>query len=156
PAVSVCARSGALSVPQPFRRSPMSLLQKVFQAFRKSSVVRSPVCPAPRARRPSLEALEDRIAPATYTWIGAAGANWNVAANWAGGVAGQFPSSDGDIAVFDGGRNDASVKLPVAVTIGAIQAKTGYDQEIQLSDTLTIKKTGLGQGISTFDSAVKI
>ena len=66
----------------------MSLLQKIVQAFRKSSVVRSPVRPAPRARRPCLEALEDRLAPATYTWIGAAGANWNVAANWAGGVAG--------------------------------------------------------------------
>ena len=40
----------------------------------------------PRAYRPRLELLEDRLAPATHTWTGASGIdrNWDTDANWMG------------------------------------------------------------------------
>ena len=37
-----------------------------------------------RAWRPCLERLEDRVVPATVTWMGGSG-NWDAGANWAGG-----------------------------------------------------------------------
>ena len=41
--------------------------------------------------------LEDRLAPATVTWVGAAGATWSVAANWSPA---QVPVN-GDTVVFE-------------------------------------------------------
>src|SRR5438552_499083 len=50
-----------------------------------------------------VEQLEDRLAPATFQWVGGAGPlNWAVAANWTGGPAGAFPNAPGDIAQFTG------------------------------------------------------
>src|SRR5437868_4121574 len=41
-----------------------------------------------RTCTPRLEALEDRLAPASFTWTGnGADANWGTGANWSGGVA---------------------------------------------------------------------
>src|SRR5262245_26725862 len=58
---------------------------------------------APDARfRPTVEALEDRLAPATLTWVGDVDANWNTNnagnTNWSGDV---LPHS-GDTLVFAG------------------------------------------------------
>jgi autotransporter-associated beta strand protein len=50
------------------------------------SARRSPAERPNRACRPCLEALEDRLAPATHTWTGPAGGRWSNAANWSGGV----------------------------------------------------------------------
>ena len=46
---------------------------------------------APRRRkcptyRPRLESLEDRLTPATHTWMGPAGGAWSTPANWNGGI----------------------------------------------------------------------
>jgi autotransporter-associated beta strand protein len=49
-------------------------------------------------RRPLLEELEARLAPATFTWTGGgANTNWSTPANWSGGVA---PAGAGDDLVF--------------------------------------------------------
>ena len=52
----------------------------------------------------SIEILEDRLAPATYWWIGATSGAWNVAANWAassnGTGTGAVPGA-GDNAIFN-------------------------------------------------------
>src|ERR1043166_532403 len=52
--------------------------------------------PARRSVRPAIEMLEDRLAPATYTWTGN-GANdlWSNAANWDIGV----PVSAADVVI---------------------------------------------------------
>src|SRR5438552_2888318 len=40
--------------------------------------------PARKTRRAklSLELLEDRVNPSTFTWVGASGADWDTLANW--------------------------------------------------------------------------
>src|SRR5437868_5228570 len=39
-----------------------------------------------RLQRPRLEALEDRLAPATLTWTGAVSNLWSNPSNWSGGA----------------------------------------------------------------------
>jgi autotransporter-associated beta strand protein len=55
--------------------------------------------------RPRVEPLETRLAPATFTWTGAAGkdTSWSNGANWSGGVAPSTSDSPLDDIVFPGG-----------------------------------------------------
>jgi autotransporter-associated beta strand protein len=73
---------------------------------RKSSAVRQgrrAATPRKQSFRPRLEALEDRLAPATHNWTGLStdSSNWSDAANWAGNVA----PSPGDDLIFTTGAN---------------------------------------------------
>src|SRR5262245_48672333 len=65
----------------PFYRRPHS--QRRFLSMVLSSLRRN------RFVRPRLEALEDRLAPATRVWDGGSplNSNWTTAANWVGDVA---------------------------------------------------------------------
>src|SRR5262245_26201924 len=45
-----------------------------------------------------VQLLEDRTAPASLTWTGAAGSNWNNTGNWAEG---QVPSATNNVLNFD-------------------------------------------------------
>ncbi len=49
-----------------------------------------------RYRKLWLEALEERIAPATITWGNLAGGNWDSPANWVGGV---LPGASDDVVI---------------------------------------------------------
>src|SRR4051794_2270531 len=69
------------------------------------------VCPRPR-----LEFLEDRLAPATFTWTGAGTNNlWSNPLNWAGGVA-PNPGGGVDTLLFGPGavRKTAANDIPNA------------------------------------------
>ena len=77
--------------------------------------------------RPRLEALEDRLAPATHTWTGGAGAGnpyWSVAANWSGGVPFGDPNAT---LVFAPAANEISVNNYNGLTINSVSfTATGY------------------------------
>src|SRR4051812_46875600 len=89
------------------------------------------------AFRPTLERLEDRLAPATVSWIGPGSGNWSDAANWSrGGVPGPGDNvvintaSDATITIHSG--DDLSVnalmtgsKDTLAITGGSL-AVAGY------------------------------
>src|SRR6185369_4187964 len=51
-----------------------------------------------------MEFLEDRTAPATLTWTGAAGTNWSDAGNWTGGG---VPSAANNVLNFTAGASVA-------------------------------------------------
>jgi autotransporter-associated beta strand protein len=53
----------------------------------------------PALARPLLESLEDRLAPATLTWTGAASANWSDPANWLEGTT-PYATPEADNLVF--------------------------------------------------------
>jgi sugar lactone lactonase YvrE len=77
----------------------------------------------PRTTRrppPRLEALEPRLAPATYTWsqTGPGTFNWNDAANWGGAG---FPGAAGDVANLTAAlTGNETVNLNVPVTLGTL------------------------------------
>jgi hypothetical protein len=56
--------------------------------------------------RPRVEHLEDRLAPATVTWVGGASGNWGLASNWSA-------------AALPGGGDDVVISGTVTVTHGA-------------------------------------
>src|SRR5438105_907743 len=67
---------------------------------------------------PRLEALEDRLAPATHTWTGGASALWSNNANWTG----NSPAGDvGADLVFPGGAANLTNTNDISsLTIGSI------------------------------------
>lgn len=87
------------------RKTWLRRLQSLF-APRIRSIVRK------SDQKPRLESLEDRLAPATFTWTGAGTtANWSNPANWQQGMApsGQVNSSGyGDDLVFSAGAKQTS------------------------------------------------
>lgn len=97
----------------------------------------------PRASyRLRLEALEDRVLPATRTWTGlAADSHWTSAANWDGGVT--APAA-GDTLVFpEGAPRSSNVNdFPVDTAFGTITLGPGYTitgHEIMLSGGITFQ-----------------
>src|SRR5262245_28491510 len=71
---------------------------------------------------PTVEILEDRIAPATFHWNVDAAGNWNDQNNWinetAGNIVSGFPNAVDDVAKFlDGITNNRTITIPTAVTI---------------------------------------
>ena len=56
----------------------------------------------PATRRPRLEALEERLAPAQLEWTGSTSSAWNVAANWhvLGTATQQAPNPSGGDELF--------------------------------------------------------
>jgi hypothetical protein len=93
-----------------------------------------------RAFRPEVLALEDRYAPANCVWIGAAGANWNVAANWNNNTV----PGIGDTAIFAGpgvGANtDSNMNMGGGVQyhIGKLEIRNGYTGTITLTANLRV------------------
>src|SRR5215211_2490637 len=83
--------------------SHKSWLKNLFGRGSKSSLTTYRKRPA--SIRINTELLEDRTAPATLTWTGAAGANWNNAGNWTGGG---VPSAANNVLNFTAGASVAS------------------------------------------------
>src|SRR6516162_2291565 len=64
-----------------------------------------------RRQQLTLEALEDRVTPNTYTWTGATANNWSSTSNW---LNGQRPINDvnADIVFPTNGRLDSLDDIP--------------------------------------------
>src|SRR5262249_10219452 len=79
----------------------------------KAPSARTPRRRRPAFRRPScrlhVEALEDRLAPATLTWSGDAGPAWSEPRNWVGGIT-PYMTAESDDLIFPRGsvRNHTS------------------------------------------------
>jgi fibronectin-binding autotransporter adhesin len=79
-----------------------------------------------------MEPLEDRTAPATLTWTGAAGTNWNNAGNWTGGG---VPSAVNNVLNFTAGggvtnytsNNDIASLTGLTINIADASATAGND-----------------------------
>src|SRR5262245_38324114 len=80
----------------PLYRRPLSQRRSLAVLFSSSGRNRKGAAARPRPKptrrpsfRPRLEALEDRLAPATRVWDGGSllNSNWSTAANWVGDVA---------------------------------------------------------------------
>ncbi len=120
-----------------------------------------------QVRQLGLEFLEERIAPATYQWIGggtgATATNWDNAANWKllTGTGATFPNAPGDIAQFTSSaapQTMATVDVPITVgeiDFGSIQnytisASAGnvlkLDQGLALNSVLSLGTVGTNTG----------
>ncbi|HEV3383175.1 MAG TPA: hypothetical protein VG097_00085, partial [Gemmata sp.] len=78
--------------------------------------------------RLNFEPLEDRLTPTTYTWVGLGlSPNWNVAANWQGGV---LPTNGGDLVfgtLIPGASRPTNDNLTTLTTVNSITfSGTGY------------------------------
>jgi hypothetical protein len=93
--------------------------------------------------RPTLELLEDRVTPTTFTWIGTSITEnqWENASNWQGGGAGAYPGWSGtaatinDVAIING---DSIYDCPIMQTaheVAELQISGGL---LTLSAELTI------------------
>jgi hypothetical protein len=99
---------------------------------------------ARRGRRPGLEGLEVRIAPAIDTWTGAVSANWMDAGNWTSGVA----PSVGDDLVFpaSAGHMTNNNNFPTGTQFSSITIQgPGYD----LTGNALSLSTGITASYST-------
>lgn len=105
---------------------------------------------APKRKRVILElqALEHRDCPSTFTWDGPSGGNWNVGANWVGGVApGPF-----DNVVFDGAYSTGDCDF---TGNGYSQVANSITLESNYGGTLHLKESGpasVGSGGVELDS----
>lgn len=101
---------------------------------------RNRTCGIRRDRSLRVEALEPRLLLSTdpYTWIGGISDEWQNGKNWHNGV---NKPGDGDTAVFTSlGQRDP--RLTEDTTVGAINAETGSDLDINLNGhTLETKLT---------------
>src|SRR5436190_2179338 len=90
-----------------------------------------------------LEFLEDRTAPATLTWTGAAGTNWNNAGNWTGGG---VPSAANNVLNFTAGAsvakytatNDIAGLTGMTINITDAVATAGSDFTIDGTQSIGI------------------
>src|SRR5205809_3574298 len=108
------------------------------KSWRKALLQRaSKAASSPSRKRPAfspvrLEFLEDRTAPATLTWTGAAGNNWNNAGNWTGGG---VPSAANNVLNFTAGAsvakytstNDIAGLTGITINITDAVATAGSD-----------------------------
>lgn len=88
-----------------------------------------------------LEELESRLAPATFTWIGASGSSWSTAANWQEGFAPKATDTTPANLVFGplGAGNLNPVNNISNLTVGKIDIlANGYNLKMQ-AGTLPIK-----------------
>src|SRR5207302_4837421 len=92
-----------------------------------------------------VERLEERIAPATYQWVGGNSLNWGDAGNWTGGNPGGVPNAQGDVAQFTGSYAAAQlVVLNQAITVGEVDFGTAKNITISGTSVLTLDNTGTG------------
>ena len=73
-----------------------------------------------RTVRHFIEALEARIAPATFVWRGGSSGNWSDASKWSnsvGGINNGVPDDDTDVANFDAASGSPTVRLDNNFTI---------------------------------------
>ena len=112
--------------------------------FRRSErVIERPRRRAAGAFRPTLQAFEDRLLLAAFTWTGAVDTSWSDPGNWAeNGVPGAA-----DLALFDGTAVDLSSRVDAAYagTLGALHV-TSPDVLITLERSLTVADLQLEQG----------
>src|SRR5262245_54788964 len=101
---------------------------------RATPFVRSKKNPSFRIR-PTVELLEDRLAPATLHWTGAAGINWSTANNW---LENRAPTN-GDVVAYDtaaaavqsfNSTNDISNLGLADVVVNDTDATPGHDFSI--------------------------
>jgi YD repeat-containing protein len=86
----------------------------------------------PRRRRPILEELENRLAPATVSWVVDQSGDWNNAANWS---TGSVPGA-GDVAVIN--RSVAvTVNLSATTLVEGIQSGSGQTLHLLNGANLT-------------------
>lgn len=97
-----------------------SYLQRVrnFLKCRRSARSANPT-PGVRLYRPGLERLEDRLAPATYTWNNLAGGDWDTVSNWSvgGATATTLPGASDDVVI-----NNLNAGATVTHTQGSVDS----------------------------------
>src|SRR5262245_25042766 len=109
-------------------------LAKPFKNSDKRKHGRTP--PRFRNFRPCLEALEDRLAPATATWIAGSG-NWDNSPNWSRLPVGTIPQSGDDVMINTG----------AAATISIVSGDNLYAHSVTTASTDTLSFTGGGLNI---------
>jgi hypothetical protein len=106
----------------------------------------------PRIRL-SLEPLEDRIVPSTWTddWIASTAGDWNNPANWYAVINGeevhQVPDANANV-VFGqlGPTGNCTMSVSGGVTVNSLQINNGYNgQTLTLNTPLTVQDNGDGQ-----------
>ncbi|HEV3443083.1 MAG TPA: DUF4214 domain-containing protein [Gemmataceae bacterium] len=134
--------------------------RKLVKDMSKASPSRRRPARAPRSYRPWLEWFEDRLAPATHIWQGAAGANWSVAGNWNGGVP-TTGEAGGTIVQFPGTGGATSVDNISGLVVDQIHF-TGDGNTISGTTALGISGATLSTnlqndaGTNTLDSSLAI
>jgi hypothetical protein len=101
----------------------------------------------PRRFRPTLDSLEDRLVPTTFswTWVGSiASDDWAVASNWSGGTGSgrSVPNSKDDLITLTGVPSQApDIRAGEVVTVGSIVTNASYSGGLTVAGQLTIDGT---------------
>ena len=97
-------------------------------------------------RRPLLEALEERWAPAvTYDWLGVT-SNWNSGANWkseADGSTGTVPSASDTAKLFGARPKDPEVQSGDSLAVGFLKLDSSFNGTHTLTVTGTLKDVSM-------------
>jgi autotransporter-associated beta strand protein len=104
--------------------------------------------------RPTVEVLEDRLAPAIVDWIGPAGGNWSTAANWFNeSTSTNVAPTASDIATFSSAHNtNSTIDNGFAGSVAGINLTSGYTATVTDSNAaLAIGGQGLVMASGTFD-----
>lgn len=130
------------------------VLASIFRWFNQPSTRRKGF-----AFRPAFLVLEDRLTPADLTWVGAAGAGWDAAANWSPA---QVPVN-GDTLIFNGtqgvGANtNSNMNLGGGVQyhIGKLAIASSYTQTITLGANLRVDVLDMDGGTIAGDKFLDI
>jgi hypothetical protein len=114
-----------------------SLLQKLRLLRLKGSSTFNQSCIRPRIASLQVEALEPRCVPATYTFIGPAGGDWNNRTNWSGKL---VPGAN-DTAIINSGSSVvvSDVEIAQAVELGpgaSLAIATGTVPSLEIKSSL--------------------
>jgi RHS repeat-associated protein len=120
-------------------KRPLSVLRRCLPALPLHFFWDSPSLSDRKSLRiiPQLETLEDRLAPASFTWTGGGTTNnWSDPHNWSSMVPGAVPGAS-DTAIFNNTSTKAAiVDTGFAGTVAAIQINSGYTGTLTLKEAL--------------------
>ena len=98
----------------------------------------------PRYFRPTVELLEDRLAPSTANWIGpATGGNWSTIGDWSGGSGtGGSPGTGDDVTINNATVTYNSGTLPINSLTLTSATLTDSGGSLTISNPLSIVTVG--------------
>jgi len=82
-----------------------------------------------------LEALEERIAPASVDWTNAAGGNWDVGTNWS---TGQVPTTGDDVKIDTAGAATILIQAGDSLSANSVTTTSANDTLSVTGGSLTV------------------
>lgn len=82
-----------------------------------------------------LDEIEERVVPATVTWINAAGGSWNTGTNWS---TGSVPTASDDVVIPDLGTAGVTLTVTISSSVQATSVTTAENLTLNANQALTV------------------